>query len=244
MIYQLEHKTVLVTGANRGIGLAFVEALLARGVEKVIATTRDLANAEALSALSSKVEVRVLDITNPTSIAALVQTLPKLDFLINNAGIASASTFSAASAPDVAADEMRTNYLGTLAITHALLPLLQQSSAAAIMTISSIAGLANFPPLGPYSAAKAAVHFMTQGLRAELKAAGIAVVGVYPGPTDTRLAPGPQPKAQPLDVANASLDALEAGLEDVFPDAFSAHMSGVFQHNPKALEQQFSAMLG
>lgn len=240
MAIRINGKHILVTGANRGIGKAFVDELLQRGAATVYATSRDLAN------LGDVVDPRVvaleLDITRPEQIAAVAATIPHLDLLINNAGTATAAAYSAEDSLDVARREMETNYFGTLQLSTALLPQLKQSPDGGIINVSSIAGIANFKALGPYSASKAAVHFLTQGLRAELQNDGIKVLGVYPGPVETRMAAGlDMPKASAASVAVSVLDAWEAGEEDVYPDSFSSTMYQVFAQEPKALERAFSA---
>lgn len=246
MTYSIQGKTVLVTGANRGIGEAFVKELVAQGAGRIYATARNPASLEQLVAFAPGVVVPVqLDVTNTDSIATLVKGITSLDVLINNAGIVNSTTFSGADALTIAASEMATNYFGPVHLTHALLPVLHQSQAAAVVNISSIAGLANFPGIGPYSASKAAVHSFTQGLRAELSKANMVVQGVYPGPVDTDMTKGwEMAKASPAEVAKNVLVALQKGEEDVYPDAFSQQMAQVYNQNPKHLEQQFAATLG
>lgn len=246
MNYTIQGKTALVTGANRGIGEALVKGLIAQGVQRIYAAGRSLENLAPLVSLAPNVIVPVqLDVTNASDIANAANLIGELDILINNAGIATGATFSGETSLSIAIDEMATNYFGPINLTHALLPLLHKSRGAAVINISSIAGISNFPILGPYSASKAAVHSFTQGLRAELRKANIAVVGVYPGPVDTRMAEGfEMDKATPADVAKVILNSLENGIEDVFPDAFSQEMYKVFTANPKQLEQQFGAMVG
>ncbi len=246
MNYSIQGKTALVTGANRGIDEALVKALLAQGAARIYAGARDINNLQELVASAPNVIVPVqLDVTSARDIANVSQLIGQLDILINNAGIATGSSFSGEASLSIAVDEMATNYFGVINLTHALLPRLHKSTAAAVINLSSIAGIANFPTLGPYSATKAAVHSFTQGLRAELRKAKIAVIGVYPGPVETRLTEGfDMDKAAPADVANAVLAALKNGDEDVFPDAFSQAMYQVFLQNPKQLEQQFAAILG
>jgi short-subunit dehydrogenase len=112
-----------------------------------------------------------------------------------------------------------------------------------VINISSIAGISNFPVIAPYSATKAAMHSFTQGLRANLAADGIKVVGVYPGPIDTRMADGwDMEKAQPLQVAQRTFESLVKGEMDVFPDDFSKQMYAAFLQHPHELEKMFSEM--
>lgn len=246
MSYSVKGKTALVTGANRGIGKALVEALIAQGVKRVYAAGRDLPHLKELQALAPTVIVPLqLDVTCAEDIARVAEQLEHLDILINNAGIATGSTFSGEASLGIADAEMATNYFGPVHLTHAFLPQLRQSSAAAVINVSSIAGISNLPSLGPYSASKAAVHSFTQGLRAELRGIGALVIGVYPGPVDTRLAKDFEfLKAQPADVAAQVLDGLQKGEEDIFPDAFSQAMYQLFTQNPKHLEKQFAQMAG
>jgi len=246
MSYTIQGKTALVTGANRGIGKAIVERLVAEGATRVYAAARQLESLTELVAQAPHVIVPVqLDVTNAADIANITQLVGQLDVLVNNAGIATGSGFVGETSLTIAQEEMATNYFGVINLTHGLMPVLRKSSAAAVVNVSSIAGISNFPTLGPYSASKAALHSFTQGLRAELRAANVAVVGVYPGPVDTRLTEGfDMPKASTSEVALAIVNALKAGHEDVFPDGFSQAMHQVFSQNPKALEQQFGAMLG
>ncbi|GGY83413.1 oxidoreductase [Cellvibrio zantedeschiae] len=245
MSYSLQGKSVLVTGANRGIGKALVQALIERGAKRIYAAGR---NSEGLAAIvqlaPSIVEAVQLEVTRAEDIQQLAGKLKQLDVLINNAGIATGITFSAETSLSIASAEMAVNYFGPVHLTHALLPLLRASKGA-VVNVSSIAGIANFPILGPYSASKAAVHSFTQGLRAELRGAGVFVQGVYPGPVDTDMTKDfEMDKASPADVARIVLNGLETGDEDIFPDAFSQAMYEVFKQNPKQLEQQFGQMLG
>ncbi len=246
MSYSIQGKSVLVTGANRGIGEALVRALIAAGASRVYAGARKIDSLAQLVSAAPYVVVPVqLDVTKAEDIANVARTIADLDILINNAGIANGSNFSGEGSLQIAASEMATNYFGPINLTHALMPALRKSATAAVINVSSIAGIANFPTLGPYSASKAAVHSFTQGLRAELRSANIFVQGVYPGPVDTDMTKGwEMDKATPADVAAAVLAGLENGAEDVFPDAFAQHMYQVFTQNPKQLEQQFGAMVG
>lgn len=246
MSYSIKGKTVLVTGANRGIGEAFVHDLIARGASRIYAAARNIDSLDQLVSRAPSVITAIqLDVTKADDIANVARVIPSLDILINNAGIATISNFSNQDSLRIAADEMTTNYFGPINLTHALLPTLRKSASAAVINISSIAAISNFPSLGPYSASKAAVHSFTQGLRAELGNTDIFVQGVYPGPVDTDMTRDfEMDKAIPADVAAMVLDGLENGVEDVFPDAFSQSMYQVFLQDPKQLEKQFGATLG
>src|SRR5262249_3612624 len=136
--------------------------------------------------------------------------------------------------------EFEVNLFGTFAITQALTPALARSRGA-IVNVVSVAGLVNFPILLSYSASKAALHSLTQGLRAALKPQGSQAFGVYPGPVDTDMAKSiPMEKASTKDVAAAVLDGLSAGTEDIFPDPMAKQFGETFLRSPKSLEEQLA----
>jgi NAD(P)-dependent dehydrogenase (short-subunit alcohol dehydrogenase family) len=244
MTFSVEGKRILVTGANRGIGKGFVEVLLAAGAGKIYAAARDLDNLKEIVAIDPEVISPIeLEVTDSAQVQALGESIDGLDVLINNAGIATGVYTTEVNAVDVARQEMEVNLFGPMAITQVLLPKLKASDEAAIINISSIAGISNFPSLGPYSTTKAALHSFTQGLRADLRGSNIRVLGVYPGPTDTRLAEGVEmPKPSPDKVAVATLESLGKGTNDVFPDDFANHMYSTFLAHPRKLEEAFAEM--
>jgi len=241
--FELKGKIALVTGSNRGIGRAYLDYLIQSGVKKVYAGVRDLDNLKLSAQDSDIIEPLLLDVTDNEHIKSLSSKISSLDILVNNAGIANACNSTSDNALETARLEMETNYFGPLGVTLAMLPLLKQSPQAAIINLSSIAGISNLPALGPYSATKAAMHSFTQGLRAELASDGIQVVGVYPGPVDTRLAEGwEMDKASPEQVASATFEGLSKGEYNVLPDDFSQQMYATFLEHPQQLEKVFAEM--
>ncbi|MEI8144064.1 MAG: SDR family oxidoreductase [Alphaproteobacteria bacterium] len=185
-------RTTLVTGANRGIGLALVKTLLSRG-DKVIATSRDPGGAIELTKLASGSSLTVLPlaVTDAASVAAFataVETLvgsKGLDVLINNAGIIGPRIGTAAEPMDFEAfaETLAVNTLGPLRVTQALLPLLRRAKGAKVLTISSAMGSMSHSRSDriAYRASKAAVNKVMQGLASDLAAEGIAVAVAHPG---------------------------------------------------------------
>ena len=238
---KISNSTVLVTGANRGIGLALVEKALAMGAAKVYATYRSDSNRAVLDALGERVVAVHLDLSNRVTIAELSHSIPTLNILINNAGL-----FTGGNLLDDAEDQTRndfeTNFFGSLAVTKALLPALKAANGAAIANVSSISGLAAMPSFGGYSASKAALHSMTQSLRAKLKDDGVSVHGVYPGPVETRQTEGfDMDKTPAATVADNILAGIEDSVEEIFPDAMSLQVGPIFVTSPKDLEKALAA---
>lgn len=233
--------TILVTGANRGIGLALVEKSLEKGAAKVYATYRSENNRSTLDKFSERVVPVYLDLGDQATIAQLAQSVPSLNILINNAGILSALSLLENTEEHLRKD-FETNFFGTLAVTKAMLPALKKESSAAIVNVASIAGLAAMPSLGGYSASKAAVHSMTQSIRGKLKGDGISVHGVYPGPVATRMTEGFDMEMTPAPaVAGKILEGIENGIEEIFPDAMAQQTGPLFLSSPKRLEQNFAS---
>ncbi len=242
---KIKGKAAFVTGANRGIGRAFVKELLAAGAAKVYAAARNTAAlADLVETSGGRVVPVTLDVTKPETIRAAAAAHGDVAVLINNAGIAAFEGLISADGIEAARNEMEINYFGVLNVTRAFAPVLAKNGGGAIVNMSSIAAYVNFPVLGSYSASKAAVHSLTQGVRAELAAQGTLVVGVYPGPVDTDMAANfPAEKATPASVAQKILAAVEAGEEDVHPDPTSVETYAGLIGDPKAVERQVGEML-
>lgn len=242
---KIEGKTALVTGANRGIGKAFVEELLAAGAAKVYATARNIDSLDDLVATGGgRVVPLTLDVTRKDQIESIAAAHDDVSLLINNAGTAAFESFITASNDGPARDEMETNYFGSLNMIRAFAPALKSNGGGVIVNLASVASYVNFPVLGSYSASKAAVHSLTQGVRAEMAAQGTQVVGVYPGPIDTDMAANIPMDKTPADaVARAVFAGIEAGDEDIYPDPTSLEMHAGYLSDPKAVERQAGEML-
>ena len=168
MGYALSGKTALVTGANRGIGEAIVDALVVAGVKKVYAAARSLSTLGPLVARhGSRVTPLQLDVTNATQIAAAAATAADVNLLVNNAGIVgfSGGEFTDPKWIEGGRQEMEVNFLGTFAVTQAFAPVLAKNGGGAIANLNSVASFVSVPILAAYSASKAATHSLTQAAR-------------------------------------------------------------------------------
>ena len=226
-------QTVLVTGANRGIGRALVDEALRRGAKRVYAGTR-----QPFSHPDERVTPLMLDVTSPEQIEAAVGQVESLDILINNAGVALYDDLSDRS---VLQQHLDVNLFGTYGVTQAFLPLLIRAQGAIVNNVSMMAQ-APFPVTPAYAISKAAAFNMTQSLRALLAGRGVRVHAVLTGPTDTDMTRGLDiPKSSPRDVAQAIFDGVDNGEEDIFPDATSAFIASRWHDGAaKALERQLA----
>ena len=211
---QLSNATVLITGANRGLGLAFARAALARGARKVYAAARDPSSVT----LAGVVPIR-LDVTNPEEVAAAARDYPDVTLLINNAGIAATGGFLAQDSLTSAQRHFDTNVFGPMRLTQAFAPVLAANGGGAILNVLSIASWINGPLLGVYGMSKSAAWAMTNGTRMELSAQHTQVLALHMGFVDTDLTRGfDVPKSSPDEVVRTALDALEAGASEVLAD--------------------------
>lgn len=229
-------KTVLVTGANRGLGRALVEDALRRGAERVYAAARRPTAVE-----NERVVQLTLDVTDARQIEEAVEAVESLDLLINNAGVWVPDDLS-----DRAAFErhLAVNLYGTLDVTRAFLPALRQSGGA-VVNVVSLAAVAAVPVTPAYSVSKAAALSLTQSLRALLAGQGVSVHAILPGPIDTEMVRALEiPKAPPENVARATLDGVERGEEDIFPDSMSLTLADGWRTGvTKEFERQNATMV-
>jgi len=240
---QIKSAIALVTGANRGIGHAFVNALLQAGAKKVYATARNIDSLKNITALdTSRVVPLQLDVTDPNLVNVLPAQSPDVNLLINNAGILAFGNILDVSLETISS-QFNTNFYGSLNMARVLVPVIEQNNGGAIVNVLSVVSLTSMPGLSAYSASKAAAWSMTQSLRASLAEKGIAVHAVFPGPVDTDMAAAVDfDKTSPADVAVAVLAGIKAAQEDIFPDPMSNQVYAAWKQDHKAIEQQFAAM--
>jgi NAD(P)-dependent dehydrogenase (short-subunit alcohol dehydrogenase family) len=229
-------KTVLVTGANRGIGQALVEEALSRGAKRVYACAR-----RPVTHVDARVTPLSLDVTNAAQIQSAVESVESLDVLINNAGLALYDDLSDGS---VLERHLAVNLFGTYGVTQAFLPLLIRSGGVIVNNLS-LNALAPLPLIPAYSISKAAAFSLTRSLRVLVATQGVRVHAVLTGPVDTDMTRGLDiPKASPEFVARGIFDGVENGDEEIFPDPMSESLAQSWRSGAaKALERQYAALL-
>jgi NAD(P)-dependent dehydrogenase (short-subunit alcohol dehydrogenase family) len=232
----ITNKTILITGANRGIGRALLDEAFRRGAKRVYAATRS-----PLQHPDKRVTPLTLDVTSASQIQRAASEVDTLDVLINNAGVA---IYDDLNNLRVIEQHLAVNLLGLLNVTHAFLPLLKRSKGAIVNNLS-LAGLAAVPVIPAYSISKAAAFNLTQSLRALLAGQGVTVHAAVLGPVDTDMNRGFNiPKASPESAAQGIFGGLQNGEEDIFPDPASQSIAEGWRTGAvKALERQFSAFV-
>jgi NAD(P)-dependent dehydrogenase (short-subunit alcohol dehydrogenase family) len=229
-------KSILVTGANRGLGQALVAEALRRGAYRVYAGTR-----RPLTSPDERVVPLMFDVTDPAQVRSALAAVDALDILVNNAGV---------SVPDALNDRsaferhLAVNLYGTLDVTQAALSLLTRSRGA-VVNVVLVGAVAAIPVLPASSISKAAALSLTQSLRALLAGKGVSVYAVLPGPIDTDMVRELDiPKTPPEDVACAVLDGIERGEEEIFPDPMSQLLAEGWRMSvAKTLERQNAALV-
>lgn len=210
----IKNAVVLVTGANRGLGRALVEALKQAGAARIYAAARNPAAID-----QQGVTAIALDVTSPDSIAAAAKACPDVNVVINNAGIARGGVLLSDTGEQTAREEMDTNFWGPWRVTQAFAPTLARNGGGALVNVLSVLSWISLPGTATYCVSKAAAWSLTNGLRNELRGQGTQVVGVHLGLMDTDMTAGfDAPKIAPKDVAEQIVRALQDGSEEVLAD--------------------------
>ncbi len=223
--YDIENKTALVTGANRGIGKAIVEIFLKKGAKKIYLGVRTLSTADSLiEKYGDRVEAIHIDLAKPETISAAAEQATDVEIVVNNAGVLKKATPLDSGAIDALHFEMEINVGGLIRMAQAFAPVLKENGGGAFIQLNSIASIKNFLPLTTYSASKAAAYSVTQGLKDLLGEQGTVVISVHPGPIATDMGDdaGFTDVAEPTSlVADEIVAALNTGEFHVFPDAMA-----------------------
>ena len=214
---KIQNAVALVTGANRGLGLAFTQALLAGGARKIYAAARDPASGK-----QAGVEPVRLDVTNAEQVAATAAELGDVTLVINNAGIIRGSGFLGEKGVEAVRAELETNFFGPVHVSRAFAPILGRNGGGAIVNVLSALSWVAFPSSSTYSASKAAAWAFSNGLRNELRGQATQVLALHVGYMDTDMVRHvTAPKSRPEDVVKAALEALEDGKSEVLADEVS-----------------------
>jgi NAD(P)-dependent dehydrogenase (short-subunit alcohol dehydrogenase family) len=217
---KIRNAVALVTGANRGIGLAFTRELLARGARTVYGAARDPSTITLPG-----VTPLALDVTRPEQVAAAAARASDVTLLINNAGIGHVGGFLAADSEVAAQRMLETNYFGVLRMSKAFAPVLAAHGGGALLNVLSIVSWVNGGQLAAYAASKSAAWSLTNALRHELAAQGTQVTALHMAFVDTDLVRALDgPKTSPELIVQRALDGLEAGLDEVLADERTQHV--------------------
>jgi NAD(P)-dependent dehydrogenase (short-subunit alcohol dehydrogenase family) len=195
-----------------------------------------------------QVALMPLDVTDSHSVRTIAAEIGgKVDILINTAEVHRAHGIASRSGVEIARSEMDVNYFGLLRLAQEFGPVMRsrgadgQSSASAWVNLLSVYALSNFPPHGTFSASKAAALSLSQCLRAEMRAGGVRVINVFPGPIDdvwNQMLP--PPKLAPDALSRAIINALNDGVEDVYPGDVAQEWLARWEESPKTLEREMS----
>lgn len=242
---KIKDSVALVTGGNRGIGEAFVRALVARGAAKVYVGARDPAAAAHLEAeFPGRVFAVRLDVTREADVAAASAACADVSILVNNAGQFSMRRLI--DSPDMsgARAEMEVNYFGPLSMCRAFAPVLARHAESAIVNVLSAGGIVAVPGMGGYSPSKFAARAMSTCVRAELAPQNTSVTALIVGSVDTRMASHVEGyKEPPSAIAEAGLKAMERGTHEIDTDFMAIDVRAHLARDPMGLEMQMRRSL-
>jgi NAD(P)-dependent dehydrogenase (short-subunit alcohol dehydrogenase family) len=212
---RIEGATALVTGARRGIGLAFAQALLDQGAATVYAGVRDPSTSTVADA---RLIPLALDVTDPDQVTAAAERVGDASILINNSGVQSDVGLFDGDL-DGARREMEVNYLGTWSVSRAFAPVLARNGGGALVNMLSVASWRARVPAVGYAASKSAEWALTNALRTGLRDQGTLVVGVHAGYVDTEFVTNiDAPKITAESVAAQTIDAILHDRPEVLAD--------------------------
>jgi NAD(P)-dependent dehydrogenase (short-subunit alcohol dehydrogenase family)/uncharacterized OB-fold protein len=244
-------RKILITDGKSALGQAVARALAAAGADLIwigeAEPWKKSAGFETLRELPQAATVS-LDVTDGRSVRELAGEIGgKVDILINTNDCHRTFSIASRRGVETAQLEMDVNYFGLLRLAQEFAPALKAraadgaGNAIAWVNVLSIFALSNYPPHGTYSASKAAALSLSQGLRAELRTAGVRVINLFPGPIDDEWDQLEMPpKLSPASLASAVVEALKGSVEDVYPGDMAQDWLARHLQSPKTLERELS----
>lgn len=231
----IDNCVALVTGANRGLGKSFVQALLAAGAGRIYAGARDT---QTVNFSDDRVVPVELDITQEGQVNAASEACADVNVLINNAGIMKSSPMLAEGSEAAFRAEMEVNVFGTLRMVRSFAPVLARNGGGAIANILSVTSWVTYPHNATYAASKHAALALTDAVRFQLKARGTQVVGVFSGYIDTDMAASVTnlPKVSPRQVAERTLTGIREGHSQVYADERTEQTWKAVKTDPEGLQ--------
>ncbi|MCT4665445.1 MAG: SDR family NAD(P)-dependent oxidoreductase [Flavobacteriales bacterium] len=217
---QIKDSTILITGADGGIGIALVKECLVQGAKKIYATGLKLENLNQTFRDVEKVVPVELDVTNSERIKECAELCADTNLLINNAGVEFKIPFIAEKSSQAALMEMKVNYIALIEMINSFIPNLEKLNHAGIVNILSLGALAIVKRLGTYCASKSAAHVLTETIREELEEKNIKVMATYIGYVDTSMVPEETKteKSTPKNIAIGICEGINKNESHIYPD--------------------------
>ncbi len=238
---KIKNCVALVTGSNRGIGKALIEALVNAGAKKIYASARNISEMSIEGSDTEIVPIK-LDISDNNNIEGLAAHTKDVTLLFNNAGVLDFGDILNVELGNIKRN-FDINFYGSLIVSRNFAPVIEANGGGAIVNTLTLLSLASMPGFAAYNASKAAAWSMTLSLRASLADKNIDVHSVFPGAVDTDMLAGVEmPKTSPADVAKAIVNGVNNNQEDIFPDPMSTEVYDMWSKDHKSVEKQFAQM--
>ena len=233
-MFKIKDCVALVTGSNRGLGLAYCEGLLRAGAAKIYAAARDPTK---IDLRDSRVIPIALDVTAVGDVVSAAQSCQDVSLLINNAGVLRNSPMLGIESAEAARQEMEIHFFGVLSMVQRFAPVLAGNGGGAVINVLSVASWFASPAIATYCASKAAEEILTDAVRIQLRSQNTHVVGIYAGYLDTDMSAHiTQPKTAPNQVVERSFAGLESGEDRILADESAVYVDRMVRTNRPAFD--------